>query len=43
VFSGASGLRSMPRKMSGRAISRMELLIVAMRMPMVVFDKAIHL
>jgi hypothetical protein len=33
----------MPRKMSGRAISTIDELIVAMRMPSVVFDRAIHL
>ena len=43
MFPGASGLSLIPRKMSGSAISRIELLIVAIRMPMVVFDSAIHL
>ena len=32
-----------PRKMSGRAISTIEELIVAMSRPSVVFDSAIHL
>ncbi len=43
VFSGASGSISIPRKMSGRAMRRIELLIVTIRMPMVAFDSAIHL
>ena len=33
----------MPRKMSGSAISTMDELIVAIRMPMVVQESAIHL
>src|SRR5487761_1189976 len=33
----------MPRKMSGSEISRIDWLIVAMRTPSVVFDRAIHL
>ena len=33
----------MPRKMSGSAIRTIELLIVAISMPKVVLDKAIHL
>ena len=33
----------MPRKMSGSAISMIELFTVAMSMPMVVLDRAIHL
>ena len=33
----------MPRKMSGSAISTIDELMVAMRMPSVVFDRAIHL
>jgi hypothetical protein len=33
----------MPRKMSGSAISTIEELIVAIRMPIVVFERAIHL
>jgi hypothetical protein len=39
---GASGSISRPRKMSGRAISRIEELIVAIRTPSVVLDRAIH-
>jgi hypothetical protein len=33
----------MPRKMSGSAISRIDALIVAISMPSVVLDRAIHL
>ena len=33
----------MPLKMSGRAMSTIDELIVAMSMPSVVFDSAIHL
>jgi hypothetical protein len=33
----------MPRKMAGREISTIEESIVAIRIPMVVLDKAIHL
>jgi hypothetical protein len=33
----------MPRKMSGSAIRTIEELIVAIRMPSVVFDRATHL
>src|SRR5438270_9799998 len=43
VLPGASGFILMPRKMSGRAIIRIELLIVAIRTPIVVLDSAIHL
>ena len=43
MLPGASGSSLMPRKMSGSAISRIELLIVAIRTPSVVFDSAIHL
>ena len=43
VLPGWSGLMPMPRKMSGRAISMMDELMVAISMPSVVFDKAIHL
>ncbi len=43
MLPGCSGLTPIPRKMSGRAISMIEELIVAIRTPMVVFDKAIHL
>ena len=40
---GVSGFRWMPRKMSGSAISTIDELIVAIRIPMVVFDSATHL
>ncbi len=44
VFPGCSGLTPMPRKMSGSAISRIgPALIVAISMPSVVLDSAIHL
>jgi hypothetical protein len=43
VLPGCSGFTPMPRKMSGSAISMMEALIVAISMPIVVFDSAIHL
>ena len=43
VLPGCSGLMPMPRKMSGRAISMMDELMVAISMPRVVFDMAIHL
>ena len=43
VLPGCSGLTPMPRKMSGSAISMMEALMVAISMPSVVFDRAIHL
>ena len=43
VLPGWRGLMPMPRKMSGRAISMMDELTVAISMPSVVFDKAIHL
>ena len=43
VFAGMSGFRWMPRKMSGMAMSTIDWLIVAMRMPSVVFESAIHL
>ena len=33
----------MPRKMSGSEINKMDWLIVTIKMPRVVFDKAIHL
>ncbi len=38
-----SGSTPMPRKMSGSAISTIDWLIVAISMPSVVFDSAIHL
>jgi hypothetical protein len=43
VLPGCSGLMPMPRKMLGRAISMIDELTVAISMPSVVFDKAIHL
>src|ERR1035437_4723415 len=43
VLDGAKGLRWMPRKILGNAMSRIEPLIVASRMPRVVLDRAIHL
>ena len=43
MLPGCSGLIPMPRKMSGSAISTMDELIVAISMPSVVFDRAIHL
>ena len=43
VLPGCSGLTPMPRKMSGRAISRMDELMVAISTPSVVLDRAIHL
>ena len=38
-----SGLRSIPRKMSGNEIRTIEESIVTIRTPSVVFDRAIHL
>ena len=43
VLPGCSGLTPIPRKMSGSAISMMEALMVAISMPSVVLDRAIHL
>jgi hypothetical protein len=43
VFDEASGSRWMPRKMSGREISRIDWLMVTINMPSVVFDSANHL
>ena len=43
MLPGVSGLRWMPRKMSGSAMRMIDELIVAIRMPSVVFDRAIHL
>ena len=43
VLPGCSGLTPMPRKMSGRAISMMDELTVAISMPSVVLDSATHL
>ena len=43
VLPGCSGLMPMPRKMSGRAISMMDELMVAISTPRVVLERAIHL
>ena len=43
VLDGTSGLRLMPRNSAGSEISRIDWLIVTIRMPSVVFDSAIHL
>ena len=43
VLPGASGLRWMPRKMSGREIRVMEPLMVTISTPIVVLIRAIHL
>ena len=43
VLPGCRGLTPMPRKISGSAISMIEALMVAISMPSVVFDRAIHL
>ena len=43
VLAGCSGSTPMPRKMSGSAISMIEALTVAISMPSVVLDSAIHL
>lgn len=43
VLPGANGCSSMPRKMSGRAISRMDWLIVTIKIPSVVLMRPIHL
>ena len=43
VLDGASGLSLMPRKMAGSEISRIDWLIVTIKMPSVVLDRAIHL
>ena len=43
VLPGCSGLMPMPRKMSGRAISTMDELMVTISTPSVVLDSAIHL
>ena len=40
---GESGMIAMPRNIAGREISRMLLLIVATKVPIVVFDSTIHL
>jgi hypothetical protein len=43
VFPGLSGFSPMPWKTSGSAISTIDWLIVAISMPSVVLDSAIHL
>ena len=43
MLPGCSGLTPIPRKMSGSAISMIEALTVAISMPSVVLDRAIHL
>jgi hypothetical protein len=43
VFDGTSGLRLMPRKSAGSEISRIDWLMVTIRIPSVVLDSAIHL
>jgi hypothetical protein len=43
VLPDARGLMPMPRKMSGKAISMMDELIVAISTPSVVLERAIHL
>src|ERR1019366_5586535 len=43
VLPGASGCILIPRKTSGNEISRIDWLIVTMRIPSVVFDSAIYL
>jgi len=43
VLPGCSGLMPMPRKMSGRAISMIEELMVTINTPSVVLERAIHL
>jgi hypothetical protein len=43
VLPGASGSIWIPRKMFGRAIRRIEALIVAISIPSVVFESATHL
>ena len=43
VLPGASGLSSIPRKMSGREISTMDWLMNTIRVPSVTVARAIHL
>ena len=43
VFDGVRGLRWMPRKMAGSAISTIDWLMKTMSVPRVMFDRAIHL
>ena len=43
MLAGCRGLRSMPRKMSGSEMSRIDWLMVTINTPRVVLDRAIHL
>ena len=43
MFPGVSGLSLIPRKMSGREMSRIDWLIVTITMARVVLERAIHL
>ncbi len=43
MLEGISGLSRMPRNSAGSEISKMDWLIVTIKMPSVVLDKAIHL
>jgi hypothetical protein len=43
VLPGVSGLSLMPRNSAGSEMSRIDWLMVTIRMPSVVLDKAIHL
>ncbi len=43
MLPGASGVSLIPRKMSGSAMRMIDELMVAISMPSVVFDSAIHL
>ncbi len=43
MFSGASGLSPIPRKMAGMAMMTMELSRIDMNMPIEVFMSAVHL
>jgi hypothetical protein len=43
VFDGIRGLSWMPRNRAGNEISKIDWLIVTIKIPSVVFDSAIHL
>ena len=43
MLDGTSGLSLMPRNSAGSEISRIDWLMVTIRIPSVVFDSAIHL
>ena len=43
MLDGTSGLRLMPRNSAGSEISRIDWLMVTIKIPSVVFDRAIHL